>query len=73
MRSHKPFRSKENAVNDLGLPKIQTFRYRPLLSAVLLIALATLILAARRGSAERMGGAAAVNAGPPAIAVSVTP
>lgn len=59
-------------MNDLAFPA-QTFRYRPLLSAVLLIVLAALIFAARSGSAERVGEAAAVNAGHPATAVSVTP
>ena len=58
-------------MNDAAL-STQTFRYRPLLSAVLLIVLAVLIFAARNSPVERVG-AVAVSAGHSAVALSVTP
>jgi hypothetical protein len=72
MRSHKPFRSEEIEVNNPAFPA-KTFRYRPLLSAILLIVLAVLILAARNNPVESVGEAAAVSAGHSAVALSVTP
>lgn len=51
----------------------QTFRYRPLLSAILLIVLAVLILAARNSPVERVGEAAAVSAGHSAATLSISP
>jgi hypothetical protein len=63
-------------VNDVALPPIsRTFRYRSLLSAVLLIVLALLILAARSGHVERVGEAAALGSGQPvqAVALSINP
>lgn len=50
-----------------------TFRHRTLLSAVLLIVLAVLVLAARNSPVERVGEAAAVSVGHPAVAVSIAP
>lgn len=59
-------------VNNPAFPA-QTFRYRPLLSALLLIVLAVLIFAARNSPVERVGEAAAVSAGHSAVALSLTP
>ena len=59
-------------MNDVALSPIpKTFRYRSLLSAVLLIVLALLILAARDGRMESGGGASALSAGQPAQAVAL--
>ena len=63
-------------MNDVALPPIsRTFRYRPLLSTVLLIVLALLILAARSGPGKRVSEAAALGAGQPvqAVALSIAP
>ncbi|HSF40906.1 MAG TPA: hypothetical protein VLT87_14010 [Thermoanaerobaculia bacterium] len=63
-------------MNDVALSPIsRTFRYRSLLSAVLLIVLALLILAARSGQVERASEAAALGAGQPvqAVALSINP
>ncbi|HSF42051.1 MAG TPA: hypothetical protein VLT87_19780 [Thermoanaerobaculia bacterium] len=63
-------------MNDVALSPIsRTFRYRSLLSAVLLIVLALLILAARNGQVERASEAAALGSGQPvqAVALSINP
>lgn len=60
-------------MNDVAISPIpKTFRYRSLLSAVLLIVLALLILAARDGGVESRGGASALSAGNPVQAVALS-
>ena len=59
-------------MNDVALSPIpRTFRYRSLLSAVLLIVLALLILAARDGGLEGGTGASPLGAGQPVQAVAL--
>lgn len=63
-------------MNDVAISPIpKTFRYRSLLSAVLLIVLALLVLAARDGRVEGRNGASPLGAGQPvqAVALSITP
>ncbi|HEX6863015.1 MAG TPA: hypothetical protein VF414_09380 [Thermoanaerobaculia bacterium] len=63
-------------MNDVAISPIpKSFRYRSLLSAVLLIVLALLVLAARDGGVGSGRGASALSAGQPvqAVALSIHP